>query len=215
MPSGKALIAESSTVSALMSRQWSHRRPLPAGVVSLLTVVCWAIWVYLVLPLVSLLLWAFGLRLFISEITKGGYEGLRASLVAYSSVLLVLVGLLALWIAWNVTRYGGSHDRRTVKRAEVSDPEIQRAFRLDDSLLAVLRDERLVRIDLDREDCVVVLATERPGTPIPPIPESLAIPASPAVAGAGRSAAPDRLAPPSDQRAEGPVPRERDSARSG
>jgi biofilm PGA synthesis protein PgaD len=163
MPSGKAPIAESSTVAALMSRQWSHRRPLPAGVVSLLTVVCWAAWLYLVLPLVSLVLWVLGVRLFLADLTEGGYAGLLTSLVAYSSVLLVLVGLLALWILWNVARYGGSNDRRTAKQAEVTDLEVQQAFQLDASLLAVLRDERLLRIDLDPEGCVMVIAAAPSG----------------------------------------------------
>jgi poly-beta-1,6-N-acetyl-D-glucosamine biosynthesis protein PgaD len=175
MPFGKARTAEASTIAALMTRQWSHRRPLPAGVLSLLTVVCWAVWIYLVLPLVSLLFWALGLQLFLTEITRSGFEGLRSSLVAYSSVLLILVGLLALWIFWNVSRYGGSHDRRTEKRAEVTDPEVQRAFRLDDSLLALLRGERLVRIDLDGDDRVMVIAAEpRPTPPVLPHAEGLA-----------------------------------------
>lgn len=163
MPSGKARIAESSTVTALLTRRWSHRRPLPAGIISLLTVGCWAVWIYLVLPLVSLLLWAFGARLIVAEIQTGGYEGLRTSLVAYSFVLLVLVGLLVLWILWNVVRYGGSNDRRTVKRAEPTDLEVLQAFNLDGSLLAVLRAGRFLRIDLDQDDCVMVMTPEPSG----------------------------------------------------
>ncbi|HYU34749.1 MAG TPA: poly-beta-1,6-N-acetyl-D-glucosamine biosynthesis protein PgaD [Thermoanaerobaculia bacterium] len=162
MPSGEAPIGKPSTAKALLSRKWSKRRPLPAGLLSLLTVGFWAVWLYLVMPLVSLLLWAFGVRLFIQEIVADGFEGLRTSLVAYSSILLVLVGLLALWIGWNVVRYGGSHDRRTVKRAEATDQEVRQAFHLDESLLERMRTERLVRIDLDRDDCVVMIAAPSP-----------------------------------------------------
>jgi poly-beta-1,6-N-acetyl-D-glucosamine biosynthesis protein PgaD len=169
MPSGEAPIAESSTFDALLKRHWSHRRPVPTGVLALLTMLFWAVWVYLVLPLLSLLLWALGVRLFMKYIAQGGYEGLRASLVGYSSVLLVLVGLLALWIAWNVARYGGSSDRRTVKWAEVTDDEVREAFRLDDSLLAVLRDERLMRADLDGDGCVVMIAGSPPRAASPAI----------------------------------------------
>jgi len=160
MRSGEAPTAEASTVKALLSRQWSHRRPLPAGLLSLLTLLFWAVWLYLVLPLVSLLLWAFGVRFFMKELSNGGYEGLRSSLLSYSWILLILVGLLALWIVWNVMRYGGSRDRRTVKRAEVTDLEVREAFRLDESLLDSMRSERLVRLDLDSEDCVVMIAAE-------------------------------------------------------
>ena len=157
MPPGKAPIAESSTVDALLARQWSHRRPLPTGLLALLTVLFWGVWLYLVLPLVSLLLWALGVRFLVERIRLGGYEGLLGSLITYGVILLVLVGLLAFWITWNVVRYGGSSDRRTVKRAEVPDWVIRGKFRIDDSLLSVLRTERLVRVDFEGDDVVVIV----------------------------------------------------------
>ena len=161
MPSGRAPIAEASSVDALLARHWSHRRPVPTGVLAVLTLAFWAIWLYLVLPLVSLLLWAFGVRFLFEQIRQGGYEGLRVALLSYSSVLLVLISALALWIAWNVVRYGGSSDRRTVKRTEVPDWVVRGRFRIDDSLLSVLRAERLVRVDFEG-DSVVVIADARP-----------------------------------------------------
>lgn len=176
MLSGKAPIAEASTVDALRARHWSHRRPVPTGVLAVLTGAFWALWLYLVLPLVSLLLWAFGVRFLFEQIRQGGYEGLRAALLAYSSVLLGLVGVLALWIAWNVVRYGGSSDRRTAKRAEVTDAAVQEAFRLDDALLAKLRRERLLRIDLDGGGVVLIegggapRAAARPAEAVPERP---------------------------------------------
>jgi len=185
MPSGKAPTAEASTVGALLARHWSHRRPVPTGVLAMLTVLFWAVWLYLVLPLVSLVLWAFGVRFFIEQIRQGGYEGLRGSLLAYSSVLLVLVGLLALWIAWNVARYGGRSDRRTVKRAEVPDADVRDAFRLDDDLLAVLRDRRLVRVDLNGGG-VVLIGDEPPREPPAAIPAGPASPEGPAGPQRGR-----------------------------
>lgn len=194
MPPGKAPIAESSTVDALLARQWSHRRPLPAGILTLLTVLFWGVWLYLVLPLVSLLLWAFGVRFLFMQIRQGGYEGLLRSLLTYGVVLIVLVGLLALWITWNVVRYGGSSDRRTVKRTEVPDWVVRGKFRIDDSLLSVLRAERLVRVDFEGDD-VVVIADARTRAISPASPASPAIPAGPDA---------------------GPAPqRERDSLRSG
>lgn len=162
MPFGEAPTVETSTARSLLARQWSRRRPLPAGLISLLTVVFWAVWLYLVMPLISLLLWFFGVRLFIEQFSNGGYEGLRSSVAAYSSVLLVLVGLLALWITWNVVRYGGRHDRRTVKKAEATDQEVREAFHLDESLLGTVRAGRLVRLDLDQDGCVVVIPAALP-----------------------------------------------------
>lgn len=168
MQSGEAPIAEASSLDALRARQWSRRRPLPTGILSVLTVLFWGLWLYLVLPLVSLLLWFFGVRLFIREIAEGGYEGLRSSLVAYSSVLLVLVGLLGFWIAWNVARYGGEKDRRTAKKAEAADAEVRQAFHLDESLLARLRGERLVRLDLDGDGAAAMKAAPARLAPLAP-----------------------------------------------
>jgi poly-beta-1,6-N-acetyl-D-glucosamine biosynthesis protein PgaD len=197
MPPGKAPIAESSTVDALLARQWSHRRPLPTGLLALLTVLFWGVWLYLVLPLVSLLLWAFGVRFLVEQIRRGGYEGLLGSLITYGMVLLVLVSLLALWITWNVVRYGGSSDRRTVKRAEVPDWVVRETFRIDASLLSVLRAERLVRVDFKGDD-VMLIADAPPRAVSPPTPVT---PVTPAM-----EAEPDA----------GPGPqRDRDSTRSG
>lgn len=178
MPSGEAPIAEASTVTALLERQWSRRRPLPTGILTLLTVLFWGVWLYLVLPLVSLLLWALGVRFFIEQFQQGGYEGLLASLVAYSSVLLVLVGLLALWIAWNVARYGGRSDRRTVKRAEVPDSQVREAFQLDEALLSRLRAQRLLRVDLNGNG-VMLIAGARPHGVSPPTVADADRPAGP------------------------------------
>lgn len=197
MPPGKAPIAESSTVDALLARQWSHRRPLPTGLLTLLTVLFWGIWLYLVLPLVSLLLWAFGVRFLVEQIRLGGYEGLLGSLINYGVVLFVLVSLLAVWIAWNVVRYGGSHDRRTVKRAEVPDWVVRGKFRVDESLLSLLRAERLMRVDFAGDD-VVLIGDARARAVSAASPAGPAIPAIPA----GPDAAPDPQ-------------RDRDSTRSG
>jgi biofilm PGA synthesis protein PgaD len=130
---------------------------VPTGVVGALTALFWAVWIYLVLPLVGLLLWAFGVKLFVRELAEGGYRVLLASLLAYSTVLLALVALLAMWMAWNIVRYGGASDRRTARRPGVTDPEIAAAFRIDTSLLETLRGHRKVRVDLDADDCILLL----------------------------------------------------------
>ena len=109
-------------------------------------------------------------------------------------VLLVLVGLLAFWIAWNVVRYCGSSDRRTVKRTEVPDWVVRGKFRIDDSLLSVLRARRLVRVDFEGDDVVLIADARHPAVR-PATPPTSVIPEGPDA---------------------GPGPqRERDSMRSG
>src|SRR5688572_3445606 len=85
MQSGAALIDDASTVEAMRARRGSPRRALPTGMLVTLTVVVWAVWIYLILPMVSLVLWASGVRLFAREIGADGYRGLAQTVIAYSS----------------------------------------------------------------------------------------------------------------------------------
>ena len=163
MSSGAARIDEASTIEALRQRG-SRVRPVPAGMLGALTVACWAVWIYLVLPLVSLVLWAAGVQLFVRETARTSYVALVKTLLSYSTVLVVLVGLLALWILWNVARYGGKLDRRTVKRPRVTNSEVWTSFRLDDGIGDPLRSARSLRLDLDRDGRVLVLG-DRNGAP--------------------------------------------------
>jgi biofilm PGA synthesis protein PgaD len=157
MRSGAARIDEASTIAELR-RRGSRAKPVPAGMLGALTVACWAVWIYLVLPLVSLFLWVSGVKLFVAENPAGSYRALTRTLLSYSSVLVILVGLLAIWIFWNVARYAGKLDRRTVKRPEVANAEVWKSFRLDASIGQSLRAARSMRVDLDREGCLVVVA---------------------------------------------------------
>lgn len=161
---GEAPIAEHSSLRAMLERRWYHRRRVRQGLVYMLTVLFWGLWTYLVLPVVSLVLWFMGARLFYEQMVElGGYESLIRSLGAYSAVFLAIVAFLLLWILWNVTRYGGHKDRRTVKAPDVSDAEVATVRMLDESLLPELRTRRRMVVDLDFQDCLVVTGIGRSG----------------------------------------------------
>ena len=154
MQSGVALIAEASTIEAMRARRPSPRKPVRNGIVGALTVAFWAVWIYLVLPLVSLALWIAGVERFGEQAGAAGYRALLATLLSYSSVLLILVGALAIWIVWNVVRYGGDRDRRVVKAAAVDDAEVWESFRLDPAVGRSLRAGRRLRVELDAKGFV-------------------------------------------------------------
>ncbi len=64
---------------------------------------------------------------------------------------------MAFWIAWNVARYGGAHDRRRVKADEIADRVVWQRFQLDDALGQSLRQARSVRVDVDETGFVTGL----------------------------------------------------------
>ena len=155
---GSARGAGAARVSGFLERRYSHRPDRVRGsLLWVLTALFWGAWFYLVLPLLDVLLWALGVRLVLYQMVDlGGYESLVQSLLGYSVVLSSIVLLLLLWILWNVQRYGGEHDRRTVMPADLTDPEIAAVFRLDEGALADLRQVRAVRVDFDDQDCLIL-----------------------------------------------------------
>jgi poly-beta-1,6-N-acetyl-D-glucosamine biosynthesis protein PgaD len=155
---GSASCATASGLSGFLERRYAHRPDrVKSGLLWALTAVFWGLWLYLVLPLLDLVLWALGVRLVLYQMVDlGGYQGLIRSLVGYSVVLLSIVAALLLWILWNVRRYGGEHDRRTVMPADLTDPEIAAVFRLDEGALADLRQMRSVLVDFDADDCLTL-----------------------------------------------------------
>lgn len=86
----------------------------------LATLVMWIVWLYLWLPLVSLLAWIAGVELFYEHMIKlGGYQGLLAQLHWY---IMAVIGISVLWVYWvefNRRRFQGRDRRNRV--AQVSN----------------------------------------------------------------------------------------------
>lgn len=143
---------------------------------SVVTLAFWAVWFYFVTPLVTLVLWLLGVGLVRDHVTATGYHDMRQAILSYSLVLLGMVALLTFWIVWNVVRYSGTADRRTVKRPDVTDLEVWQTFKLDDSIHATLCATRLARIDLDETDTVVVISTATPRRLSPALLAALRLP---------------------------------------
>lgn len=158
---GKVRTGELKTLTEAVSAT-PTREVVSKGMVGALTVACWALWIYLILPLVSLLLWVSGVRTLARELPSGGYSALAHTLVSYSLVLVILVSLLGFWIWWNVARYSGANDRRTLKRPEATHTNVWRSFQVDESIGQAIRDARSIRVDLDSAGCLVVLEDASP-----------------------------------------------------
>ncbi len=95
-----------------------------------ITVIMWGLWVYLVTPLVSLLLWLIGIYLFADRmIMLGGYQAFLEQLVNYSAVVFVMWLGLTLWVFWNMHRYGRK-ERRVELPSHVSDAAMAASMKL-------------------------------------------------------------------------------------
>ena len=63
---------------------------------------CWSLWIYFLVPLVSLSGWLLGVRKFSAEVRWfGGYKSLIDLLQLYG---LTILGILLIWTAWTFIR---------------------------------------------------------------------------------------------------------------
>jgi biofilm PGA synthesis protein PgaD len=82
-----------------------------------ITLFFWGVLLYLWQPALSLLAWAFNIKLFYQHmVVLGGFESFLSLLKAYAIVIACLGGALLLWAKINELRFRG-----TVRRAQVSE----------------------------------------------------------------------------------------------
>jgi biofilm PGA synthesis protein PgaD len=79
------------------------------------TLVFWAVWIYLWLPILGFVGWLLGVRLAYDQmIIKGGYVGLLHLLGIYALIILALGASLLIWAYYNYFRFRGV-DRRAAR----------------------------------------------------------------------------------------------------
>lgn len=122
----------------------------------MITVIFWGLWVYLVTPLLSLLLWFVGIYLFVDRmVTLGGYEAFAEQLVNYGSVVFTMWLTLTLWVIWNLRRYG-QRNRRTEPPPYVTDDQIAEAMHLPAEMISRVHGSRQIYLHFDGHERPVV-----------------------------------------------------------
>lgn len=139
-----------------MHRFWRRPAVQHTAVVTL-TALFWLAWLYLIAPLLSLVLWLLGYRIFVDEILgQGGYQALLAELRRYGLVVLGMWLAMLVWVDWNLRHYGG-HNKRIQPPIPVSLPEqAQQAGITTDELMA-LQATRVQLLDFDEQDRLLVV----------------------------------------------------------
>ncbi len=108
-----------------------------------ITAFFWSIWIYLILPLINLLMWILGVKVFYHEvIVIAGYKQL-IQLLRNSGILVILIFCaLRMWGYYNYRRFG-LKNRRLASRA-VSDEEIVRYFGIEPEEIKRLKESKAV-----------------------------------------------------------------------
>lgn len=132
-------------------RFWS--RPVVRRVTEItITTAFWFAWAYLILPLVNLLMWLLGVRLFVDEmLVRGGHVALLAELRNYGLVILGMAVVMLLWIAWNRRRYG-MRNQRVHQPHPLTTMEQAAQAGVSPDQLDTLQTARRVVLDFDDQD---------------------------------------------------------------
>jgi biofilm PGA synthesis protein PgaD len=98
---------------------------------SMLTVVLWTSYVYLLLPVATLLAWYVGFTAIYEEmVMRRGWETL-IELIGFYGLIVLVMGLIQVgWASGNWARFRGKRDRRRLHERHV-DMEIEKMFMMD------------------------------------------------------------------------------------
>src|SRR6056300_934320 len=83
----------------------------------ILTFLFWLLWIYIWLPLVSLIAWGFGVQLYYDEmILNHGLEALMNMAGIYAMVVLLIGTMLISWAVYNLKRFRNKERRSAIEK---------------------------------------------------------------------------------------------------
>jgi len=117
---------------------------------ALITAILWAAYLYLWVPLVSLLAWAMGFEFAYDVMVRaGGASDLLPILLEYAVVVSVIFSAFTIWSVSNRLRF--KHLSRRARRAPVSDQALAEYFRIPTSQIAAMRSRQVIHVSIDEE----------------------------------------------------------------
>jgi len=127
-----------------------------AGTELVVTALFWGIWIYFILPLVSLMMWLAGIFIFVEHmILLGGYQSFLDRLLDYGLVILGMMALTLIWINWN-KQYQGAGNKRSRQPLPVTDKEIAEFAGVSPETIKALHRRRRTVVYFDDHDRLVV-----------------------------------------------------------
>ncbi len=87
-----------------------------------ITGIIWGIWIYLLLPIINLLLWVFGIKHIYVEVFENlGYKEFLTLIQKMGWIIIGFFVVLRLWGYYNYWRFAKRNKRKSVKTSNVED----------------------------------------------------------------------------------------------
>lgn len=108
---------------------------------SSVTFIFWVLYIYLWLPLITLIVWWIGVKLFHTQMIEfNGYTGLIGKLGLYGTIIIILSATLIGWA--NVERFRFKDSVRRSDSTPVPVGDIAKLFKLQENQLIQLRQKQ-------------------------------------------------------------------------
>jgi len=136
-----------------------------------LTVMIWALWIYLWLPLITGILWIVGLRWAYIQVFRGT-RGVSLWVIVW--ILLAVIAAVAYWSSYNNVRYAGRTQR--LRSKAVSKTAIGTKFGITGPALSTLMRERRLNLYFNNEEELIrvdAVASAAPLAFTPPEPAGI------------------------------------------
>ncbi|MFZ0485187.1 MAG: poly-beta-1,6-N-acetyl-D-glucosamine biosynthesis protein PgaD [Desulfobacterales bacterium] len=123
------------------------------------TLALWALWVYWLMPIFTLLLWVFGFHLYYSEnLLDGGLEELLNTLKNGGLAVLLVACVMLGWTYYNYLWFLRRGERRNKSEAIIFDGDIARYFNVDLGRLRRVRTQSIINISIDDDQIILPVA---------------------------------------------------------
>ncbi len=116
-----------------------------------MTALMWVFWVYLLLPMLSIILWLLGGFFFYHEVIyQGGYQYLIELCKKLGFTVVIAFSILRFWGYYNYVAFGKKNRRKMVKKT--TPEELAQIFNI--SSLQVLELQKQKEVHLDASNCL-------------------------------------------------------------
>jgi poly-beta-1,6-N-acetyl-D-glucosamine biosynthesis protein PgaD len=110
---------------------------------------CWVMWVYLLIPLVALSNWVMGDRKMINEMRWfGGYKSLLELLEIYMAALIVMT---LLWLCWILAKALRSQALLPAAQKVISDQDLCDFYNVEAHALQQCKQSKLMTVYFDEQ----------------------------------------------------------------
>lgn len=113
-----------------------------------LTLLFWILWGYLWLPVITLILWYFGVDFFYDRLIQEDTTWLH-TMDWYLAVIVTIMGVFLLWASINWLRFRGSDRRKP--RQHVSLSEMAHKYKVPEKNLESWRHQKRVEVHFDKD----------------------------------------------------------------